>query len=234
MIELQKRFEYIGGEFIISCTDMDKSLDRIQAYVFDWDGVFNAGTKGEGATSLFAEADSMGTNLLRFGHWLRTGELPFVAIITGQHNQSAFQLAQREHFHAVYFKFHNKTDALSHIRQNFNIEPSQVAFFFDDALDLSAAALCGLRFLIRRPASLLFSEYVKKKNLCDYISANDGANYAVREICELLLAVKGQFTRVLDERVSFGETYSKYLTQRNAIETAFWEKTGDGILEYIP
>lgn len=224
----------MGGEFIISCTDMDTSLDRVKAYVFDWDGVFNAGTKGEGATSLFAEADSMGTNLLRFGHWLRTGELPVVAIITGQHNQSAFQLAQREHFHTVYFRFHNKTDALSHIRQNFNIEPSQVAFFFDDALDLSAAALCGLRFLIRRPASILFSDYAKEKNLCDYISANDGANYAVREICELLLAVKGQFSQVLDERVSFGETYSKYLHQRNAIETAFWEKTGDGILEYIP
>ena len=46
-------------------------LDKIKAFVFDWDGVFNNGAKDSEGASPFNEVDAMGTNLLRFNHHLR-------------------------------------------------------------------------------------------------------------------------------------------------------------------
>ena len=104
-----------------------------------------------------------------------------------------------------------------------------MAFVFDDVLDLSIASHCGLRFLIRRGPSPLFETYVKEKGLCDYISANSGSQYGVREVCELVLGILGVFSEVVDERVEFGDKYHQYLSKRNSVSTTFYTKK-DGII----
>src|SRR4051812_22453306 len=117
-------FTELGGRFCRPFAEFKDRLSKIKAYVFDWDGVFNDGVKPDSnraaqGGSPFSEIDSMGTNMLRFGHWMATGELPFVAIITGEENPTAQYLAQREHFHAVYFKSANKLIAFEHfLREN--------------------------------------------------------------------------------------------------------------------
>jgi len=96
-------FTELGGTFSRPFAEFKDRLSKIKAYIFDWDGVFNDGVKTVQGGSPFSEIDSMGTNMLRFGHWMKTGELPFVAVITGEENPTAQYLAQREHFHSVYF-----------------------------------------------------------------------------------------------------------------------------------
>ena len=131
----------------------------------------------------------MGVNMLRFAYWLRFRDLPLTAIITGENNSSAFHFARREHLHTVYYSVKNKLNALEHLNQTYGISYEQTAYVFDDILDLPVAQQCGLRFLVKRKGSPVFTEYVKNKKLCDYISGNTGTEHAVREITELVATV---------------------------------------------
>lgn len=216
---LVETFSALGGEFISPASDIQKKLQNIKVFLFDWDGVFNNGNKGGDTPSGFSEADSMGTNLLRFGHWLRHQQLPFTAIITGENNTAAIQLAEREHFNSIYYQVRDKATALKHLQTTYNIKLEEVAFCFDDVLDLPIAKQCGLRFMINRSSSPLFAEYVKQQHNCDYISAHSGGQHAVREICELILGLTEKFTTVVEERCAFSPLYQSYLQTRNAGDT---------------
>lgn len=224
MENIANAFTELGGEFIASCMTLEDRLPSVKAFLFDWDGVFNEGVKGPQSPSPYSEAASMGLNLLRFGYWLQNdGQLPFVAVVTGQRNDSAFQLAARERFDAVYFKFSDKRKALRHMHGHYGIEPDETAFTFDDALDLSAAAQCRIRMLVRRTSSPLFSRYVRQHKYADYVTAHSGGAHAVREVCELLLGLSGRFNEAMDKRIGWHEDYQAYLSQRQACQTQQYE-----------
>jgi 3-deoxy-D-manno-octulosonate 8-phosphate phosphatase (KDO 8-P phosphatase) len=172
----------------------------------------------------------MGINLLRFGHWLRMGSFPLIGIITGENNRAALKLAQREHFEAVYLKFKNKTEALTHLSATAGIRPAEVAFVFDDVLDLSVASKAQLRFMVRRTASPLLMQYVRINRLADYITAHSGNNHAVREICELLLGLSGMYETVVSKRSAYDAQYARYLETRNQIPTMFFTREAEGIV----
>jgi 3-deoxy-D-manno-octulosonate 8-phosphate phosphatase (KDO 8-P phosphatase) len=219
---MEELFKQAGGEFVTSYSDIAEKHKLIKAYVFDWDGVFNTGVKGEGISSPYYEADSMGINMLRFAYWLRQRDFAMTSIITGEQNSSAFQFAHREHFQSVYYSVKNKINALHHIRQTYGISPEQIAYIFDDILDLPVAEQCGLRFLVRRKGSPMFADYARKKNLCDYITGSTGGDFAVREVAELLLGVSGDYSNTIEERISFGFNYETYLNQRDSVSPVFF------------
>ena len=219
MEEIQKLFEKQGGEFISSPSFILEKLKNIKAYIFDWDGVFNSGTKGESKSSNYSEIDAMGTNMLRLGYWLANDkELPVVSIITGENNKMAIYLAEREHFNHIYFNFKNKAIAFEHLLTTFNLKPEEVAFCFDDILDFPITKKCGLKFMVGRKGSPLFNNYVIEKGYVDYITGQPGGNFAIREITELILGLLGQYNNALDERSAFGQNYTDYLQQRNTPE----------------
>jgi 3-deoxy-D-manno-octulosonate 8-phosphate phosphatase (KDO 8-P phosphatase) len=212
------------GDFRIPAETIRKKLQSIKAFVFDWDGVFNAGEKNEAGSSSFNEVDSMGVNLLRFSHWLATGKIPVTAVISGEKNASSFYLSSREHFEACYFKVSHKTDALKHLCSTHHLVPEEVAFIFDDVLDLSMAKECGLRFLVNRPGPSLFRNYVLANNLTDYVSSNFSGDYPVREITEIISALRGNLETTLEHRITYSTRYQEYLLQRNSTETLFFTR----------
>jgi 3-deoxy-D-manno-octulosonate 8-phosphate phosphatase (KDO 8-P phosphatase) len=228
--QLQDAFTNSGAEFLISTKEIAQKLNSIKAFVFDWDGVFNNAEKNESRSSNFNEADSMGTNLLRFSYFLKEGNLPFSAIISGEKNQQSFYFSAREHFHSCYFKFSNKIEALQHFCTLHNLKVNEVCYFFDDALDLSIAKVCGLRILINRNAGILFKNYIRQNKLADYITFNSGSSYAIREACELLMACNDNFDDVLDKRTSYDNLYQNYLQQRNSIECNFFTTSKGNII----
>jgi 3-deoxy-D-manno-octulosonate 8-phosphate phosphatase (KDO 8-P phosphatase) len=211
-IEVSKHFK---GAFITKPEDIQQKLAKIKAYVFDWDGVFNNGQKDEHGSSPFNEVDAMGTNLLRFNHYLRTGFLPIVAVISGERNKAAFSLSDREHFHNVYCSIKYKPEALNHLCKAHNIKPDEVAFFFDDVLDLAVAAQAGVRVLVSRASNPLFLTYAVKKGYADYLTACSGTNSAVRESVELIMGLNGMYEETIEERMNFTEKYKHYLRLRN-------------------
>lgn len=228
-----KFFEEAGGKFVSTATDIRGKLSRIEAFVFDWDGVFNRGSKGHGAAGTYSEADSMGTNLLRFSSWIDHGHrLPVMAILTGQEDLTAIDFALREHFNYIYLKSTDKDKAFSHLLKISGIDPEEAAFCFDDVLDLPIAKRCGLRFMVRRNASPLFREYVIQRDFCDYLTGRQGDNHAVREIAELILGLSGNLDLAIHERIEFTGLYQEYLDQRSSQKTEAFILQDNRIVEY--
>ncbi|MFN8258775.1 MAG: hypothetical protein U0W24_24010 [Bacteroidales bacterium] len=214
--EIKELFEKQGGEFISSPLYIAENLKKIKAYIFDWDGVFNSGTKDDNNSSPFSEVDAMGTNLLRLGFWLANDKnLPVVSIITGENNSAAIKLAEREHFNHIYFSFKNKAEAFNHLLDSFALKPEEIAFCFDDVLDFPIAKKCGLKFMVSRKGSPLLKKYAIENKFCDYLTGQAGGNFGVREVIELVLGLLGQFEMAVKERTDFSKKYTEYLSQRN-------------------
>lgn len=218
MADIDLLFTEKGGYFSRPFLAFQERLAPIKAYIFDWDGVFNDGVKNGTDGSLFSEVDAMGTNLLRFGHWLSKGTLPIVAIITGEENPAAKHLANREHFHSIYFKTSNKLVAFQHFLAAHKLQPHEVAFVFDDVLDLGVAAQCGLRLAIRHDSAVLFQQHLKENQLAEYISS--GGDHGVREVCELVLGTTNRYEEVVVLRSTFDASYRQYLDVRQQVPTS--------------
>jgi 3-deoxy-D-manno-octulosonate 8-phosphate phosphatase (KDO 8-P phosphatase) len=217
----QQILSHFKGKFLTEPVLFLQKLARIKAYLFDWDGVFNDGFKDANGSSPYSEIDAMGTNLLRYNHYLRQDEVPAVAILSGEKNAAGFALARREHFDGVYFKIMHKADALMHFCKRYSLQPQEVAFVFDDVLDFSAAALCGLRIMVSRPCNPLLIDFAVEKGLVDYLTSADGGHHAIRETSELLCALRGNYEETIDNRMQFTDHYQHYLKIRNQPDPFF-------------
>ena len=232
--ESRKIADLFKGKFLASPSQIAQKLPAIKAFVFDWDGVFNDGQKDQDGSSSFSEIDAMGTNLLRFNHYLRTGIPPRVAVFSGEQNKAAFRLAGREHFDAVYYKMSDKIRALHHFCRRHELEPSEVAFFFDDVLDFSLAALCGLRIMVSRDCNPLLRDFAENRRLADYITFADGGNHAVRESVELLTGLSGKYSETIEHRMHYAPLYQQYLALRNRPKPLFYTLIDSEITEQTP
>ncbi|HSU27794.1 MAG TPA: hypothetical protein VLJ68_05390 [Chitinophagaceae bacterium] len=221
----------LQGKFITDPLQFGKRLSKIRAYLFDWDGVFNDGYKNENGSSPFSEPDSMGINLLRFNHFLRKSTQPVLAILSGEKNSAAFSLAKREHFQDVYFSIKNKIDAVRHICARYQLELEQVAFVFDDVLDLSVAGSAGIRIMVPHASTSLLVDYAIRNELVDYVTHHSGREHAVRESTELLMTVGGHYDETIRHRIEFTDTYQQYLSQRNQVATRFFTADTPGFKE---
>lgn len=222
MTHLEKIFTQQGGTFCIPIAELREKLKHVRAIIFDWDGVFNDGIKNEHGSSSFSEVDAMGTNLLRFSHYIAKKKMPIVSVMSGEKNILSFQYGKREHVHAVYFRVKNKRQAFDHFIQEYQLKPQEVAFVFDDVLDLSLAEVCGIRIMVDQRANPLFKNYVIKNELADYTTAQPGGRFAVREACELLIGLQGNFENTIQHRLRFSPDYEAYYNERQQIPTPFY------------
>lgn len=226
--QIKSLFETRGGEFITPLPVFTEKLRQVNSVLFDWDGVFNMGEKFmEG--SPFGESDSMGTNMLRFALWTRLGKMPLSILLSGEHNKVSFQFGQRENFDYVFYKIANKPEAIDYLHQNTEFRLDHSVFFFDDVLDLPIAEKAALRIMIRRKASPLFEDYVRRNKLADYITYSEGGSSAVREGCELILGLMGFYDEVIRNRTAFTPEYQHYLKEKKAGRTQLLSKYGDRI-----
>src|SRR4051812_42844992 len=112
MTEIENLYNFLGGRFITPFAEMQRKMENIHAFVFDWDGVFNDGQKQSTGGSAFSEVDSMGTNLLRFSYFFKNQSMPVTAILSGEKNDTAFYFTEREGFHYSFYKVPHKVEAL--------------------------------------------------------------------------------------------------------------------------
>ena len=229
LIYITERFK---GSFVTEPLEIQQKLSKIKAFVFDWDGVFNNGFKNASGSSPFSEVDAMGTNMIRFNHCLRNNVNPFVAIISGESNTAAFTLAKREHFHSVYCSIKHKMDALDHFCKTHNLKYEEVAFVFDDILDLSVAKVVGLRIMVSRACNPLLIDFAVQHNMVDYLTANEGNHHAVRETAELIVGLSGLYHETLENRIDYTATYQEYLGRRNNQQTMYYTCHESKIIEH--
>lgn len=214
---VRSTFEAVGGQFVAPPEKIARAVENCRGVVFDWDGVFNFGRKGASVDSGFSEADSMGTNMLRYGLWRKGQNLPLTAIMSGADNKSAVHFARRECFTSVYLGVKDKRKTIEHLAAENDIELRELMCVFDDINDLGMAELCGLRFMVRRDASPLLLDYAVKHSLCDYVTGS--SEFAVREVCELVLGLLGIYGDVLQSRIAVDGEYQRYFNSRQAVST---------------
>ena len=207
-------------ELRIDQSELISRLSNIKAWLFDWDGIFNDGHKEIEVNSSFSERDSMGINMLRFAHFLRTGQQPFCAIVTGATNKTARYLAEREHFHAIIPGALYKRDVVEILLDHWNIRPNEAAYFFDDILDLNVCEIVGLRVQVQYPSSQALNDFVIDNRLADVVSRTSGQNHAVRQICDYFISVMNQADDVISGRMHVDERYQNYFNSRQQILTA--------------
>jgi 3-deoxy-D-manno-octulosonate 8-phosphate phosphatase (KDO 8-P phosphatase) len=204
--------------FLHDPAELQRRANGIKAVLFDWDGVFNDGWKDLEGGSPFSEVGSMGVNMLRFALWLKNGSEPDSAVITGQINPHAERFVKRERFHQLYMGFINKPDAFQEFLKDHGLKPEQVAFFFDDAIDLPVARQCGLRVMIGRRGGERFTEHVIARGDADLVTACSGGENGLREATEAVIHLLGNFADVFDQRAAYSAEYQRYLQERNAKE----------------
>ena len=225
--------EYFKGEFITDASIIQQKLKKVKAFIFDWDGVFNDGRKDINGNSSFSEVDSMGVNMMRFSYYLLNHQLPIAIILTGENNKLAISFAQRESFHAAFYKTPDKKKGLDFLCEQYNITPGEVLFVFDDVLDLAVAKLAGARFMIGRSDNTLLRKFAIDNNLVDYITINNGRDHAVREVSELVMILQNNFNETIENRMHFSNAYKTYLQLRNAISPQFFITKNSQIIEDI-
>lgn len=216
-------FKSLGAEFLIPLEEFQKRVDNVNTFVFDWDGVFNNGIKYGNEGSLFSDIDAMGINILRFAYWLKHNKIPDTYILTGMTNNSAKKLAIREHFKGIFMNSKFKINIVDKLCRDNGIDHRNVAFIYDDILDLEVAKRVGLSIRVKRDSSPLFDNFVRDNKIGHYVTYNTGDTNAVREICELLAGNLGYYNNAVEKRMKFEGEYKEYLLIRNSIETKVLE-----------
>ncbi len=230
LIELEDHFNTAGGQFISSAFTMQKKLEGIKAFVFDWDGVFNDGSKLSTAGSGFSEVDSAGMRLLRYAYFLKNKHNVPLAIITGAENPSAKWFLEKQSGNALYQKAIDKNVALQHFCNKHSLKPSEVCFVYDDVIDLKIANQCGLKFCIGRLANPLFMNYVEEHGLADYITASQGNEHGVREVCELLVGLYGNYSHCIDSLLQVDASYRNHREELMGFKPDFFEIDGTDVI----
>jgi 3-deoxy-D-manno-octulosonate 8-phosphate phosphatase (KDO 8-P phosphatase) len=173
----------------------------------------------------------MGCNLLRFSYYLKNKELPLAGMISGENNKTSFLFSNREGFHSNYFKVAKKADAVKHFCDQHGVLPVEIAYVFDDVLDLSVAQQCGLRIYIPRKANPLLNDFVVKNKLADYMTFSTSGSNPVRESCELIISAYGPYDDIINHRINYSEQYAEYISQRRNTKTKFFTVTEGKITE---
>jgi len=220
--ETAKIFESLGGKFITKPQVLGNKIKKLKGFIFDWDGVFNDGRKGSGKTSDFSEADSMALHTIRYAYWLKNGEIPFIAIITGQNNQCAFEMAERERLNVVFAGYKDKFEPIEMMKKEFGLKTDELASTFDDIIDYPLMVSTAVRFLCKREASPLLTKYVAEHNLCDYITYCEQPHNPVREISELLIGMLGNYEQMFSSRFKNKEQYKVFWELRQAGKTKIY------------
>jgi len=73
--------------------------------------------------------------------------------------------------------------------------------------------------MISRRAAPLLAEFTKSHGMVDYLTGSSGGDHGLREGCELVMGLLGQFDAAVRERMTFSPDYQRYLEERQHIET---------------
>ncbi len=160
---------------------------NIKMLLLDVDGVLTDGTllysedgcEGKG----FNTQDGFGLSLLKKSG-LETG------IITARSSALVKRRSEELGFTHIYQGYRDKVSAYEDILKKNNLRPLQIAYMGDDWLDLPLLGKVGLSVA---PANGV----MEVKQRVDYVCIRSGGAGAVRELCELILAGRGELAGLL-------------------------------------
>lgn len=162
-------------------------VKQLKLLVLDVDGVLTDGRlffddSGK-EYKCFHARDGHGIKLLR-----QTGVE--VAVISGRKSNSVALRMQSLGVELVYQGHENKRAAFADILQRLSLKPEQVAYIGDDILDLPVMRQVGFAVAVQDANFAL-------KDHAHWRTQTAGGLGAVREVCDLIMQVQGNFAGVL-------------------------------------
>src|SRR5687767_999905 len=156
---------------------------RVKLLLMDCDGVLTDGRiwileNGEDQKA-FHTRDGLGIELLH-----RAGLMS--GIISGRTSSALERRAQSLGISFLWQGLNDKRQAFAEALSKAKVTNEEVAFVGDDLTDLPLMVQCGVAFAVADA-----SEEVKRR--AHYVTAANGGNGAVREVCELLLKAQGRW-----------------------------------------
>ena len=174
---------------------MDKklkdSLSKIKLLICDIDGVLTDGsfiksTSGEELRS-FNALDGVGFVVLRLLDLnVKT------AWITGRESITTTQRAEELQIDDVYNGVIRKIDAYIELKKKYGLSDSEICFIGDDIIDIPILEKVGLAVTVPNAPKYI-------SNYAHYTTAVEGGKGAVREVIDLLIESKGDFSEQLDK-----------------------------------
>ncbi len=208
MINLSDEFEERGGKFVFRSHLLRSNLAKV--YLFDWDGVFNNGYRSRLGESDLSIAEAVGIEMLRFGHWIKFGELPMVIGVSADSNPNALYFANREHFDAIIIDIKKKENVLKWIdKKGFSLD--EIRYVYEDISGIPIAYKAGVRIFVKKNSTIVLEEYLVRHHLLDYVAGSKGGNHAIRELSELCLMLMDKFDEVVLKITMESPEYKNYL-----------------------
>lgn len=161
-----------------------EKIKHIRALVLDVDGVFTDGhfylAPNGDEIKCFHTHDGLGLKRLR-----ESGIV--VAIISGRKSETVTRRMHDLGIKHVQQGISKKDVAFQQLMQQLNIASHQVAYMGDDLPDLSVMECVGLSIA---PANAVDAV----KDYADWVTARDGGNAAIREVCDVILSIQAKVT----------------------------------------
>lgn len=160
---------------------------KIEILLLDVDGVLTDGTllysADGGETKAFNTQDGFGLRLLQDAG-------VDVGLITARLSGAVARRAEDLGFAHVYAGRSDKVTAYGELLEKTGLSAEQTAFMGDDLLDLPVLLKVGCSFA---PANAV----AEVKQRVHYTATSAGGHGAVREVCELILEARGQWSSIL-------------------------------------
>lgn len=156
--------------------ELENKLKKLKLVAFDFDGVFTDGKvmlSQDGTESVVcSRKDGMGIHLLK-----QAGLK--VIVISNEQNPVAAKRCQKLGIEC-YQTSEEKLPLLKHVLENNSVVISETAFVGDDVNDIDCLRAVGIAITVA-------DGHLECKKVAHYITAKNGGDHAVREVCDLIL-----------------------------------------------
>ncbi len=155
---------------------------RIRLVIFDVDGVLT-----DGRLYFGNNGDELKAFYCRDGHgmkMLRNNGVE-IAIISGRHSRAVEHRMSDLKISHVYLGIDDKLEAFEHLLARLKLDANEVAYVGDDVIDLPVMRRVGFAIAVQDA-----DPFVKLH--AHWQTPNPGGRGAVRDVCELLLEVRGK------------------------------------------
>jgi 3-deoxy-D-manno-octulosonate 8-phosphate phosphatase (KDO 8-P phosphatase) len=167
---------------------LKNKIQQIRLIIFDVDGVLCSGdityVDNGDEIKTFDVQDGMGITLARMAG-LKTG------IITGRKSKVIDRRAEELKIDILSQGSFDKLEPYLKIKQQVNLEDTQICYIGDDLLDLAILNRVGFSVAVANARE-------EVKAVCDYITVCKGGRGAVREVIDLILKRQGKFNVLLE------------------------------------
>ncbi len=154
---------------------------KIKLAAFDVDGVMTDGSltflEDGKEIKTFNAKDGLGVVMLS-----KAGIV--TSIITARDNPVVKLRAEMIDIKELFMGAKNKLNALSELKQKYNLKDDEIAYMGDDLPDLCVLNTVGL-------SSCPKDAVDEVKSSCNFVSGYNGGKGAVRELCDFILKAKG-------------------------------------------